>query len=94
MELDDKNVVKLVGIPMVSSFVAQRKRLNPIVSRSARISKDVAEMLDLYAVDQSWSANTALDNILRKYLEGLGYKEKLVESQKSTQSNFEQDEES
>jgi ABC-type proline/glycine betaine transport system substrate-binding protein len=71
---------------MSSSAVAQRKRLNPIISRTARISKDVAEMLDLYAVEQDWSANTALDNVLRKYLEGLGYKEKLIEAKKNQET--------
>jgi hypothetical protein len=55
----------------------QRKRLTPIVSRTARLSKDVAAMLDLYAEEQRWSANTAMDIILRRYLEGLGFREKV-----------------
>jgi hypothetical protein len=76
---------------MSSSAVAQRKRLNPIISRTARISKDVAEMLDLYAVEHDWSANTALDNVLRKYLEGLGYKEKLIEAKKNQETPEESD---
>lgn len=59
--------------------MAQRKRQSPIVSRTARLSKDVAAMLDLYAEEQRWSANTAMDTILRRYLEGLGYKEKAIQ---------------
>lgn len=59
-------------------YMPQRKRQTPIISRTARLSKDVAEMLDLYAEDQHWSGNTAMDNILRKYLEGLGYAEKVA----------------
>ncbi len=34
-------------------------------------------MLDLYAEEQRWSANTAMDTILRRYLEGLGFREKV-----------------
>lgn len=59
----------------------QKKRQTPIVTRTARLSKDVAGMLDLYAEDQQWSANTAMDNALRRYLEGLGYAEKLAANQ-------------
>jgi len=58
----------------------QQKRQTTVISRTARLSRDVAEMLDLYAKDQRWSANTAMDAILRRYLEGLGYKDKLERS--------------
>jgi hypothetical protein len=58
-------------------YMPQKKRQTPIVNRTARLSKDVADMLDLYAEDQQWSGNTAMETILRKYLEGLGYREKL-----------------
>lgn len=60
-------------------YMPQRKRQTPIVARTARLSKDVAAMLDLYAEDQQWSGNTAMDDILRKYLEGLGYAERIAE---------------
>jgi hypothetical protein len=66
--------------------MAQRKRQNPIVSRTARLSKDVAAMLDLYAEEQRWSANTAMDTILRRYLEGLGYKEKTLATDQSIEA--------
>ncbi len=58
-------------------YMPTRKRKIPTVNRTARLSEDVAGMLDLYADDQQWSANTALDTALRRYLEGLGYREKL-----------------
>jgi hypothetical protein len=67
--------------------MAQRKRQNPIVSRTARLSKDVAAMLDLYAEEQRWSANTAMDTILRRYLEGLGYKEKALTLDQSPEAD-------
>jgi hypothetical protein len=61
--------------------MAQKRRKSPTVNRTARLSEDVAGMLDLYADDQQWSANTALDTALRRYLEGLGYRERLEQSQ-------------
>jgi hypothetical protein len=57
-------------------YMPTRKRKKPTVSRTARLSEDVAGMLDLYAEEQQWSGNTAMDTALRRYLEGLGYREK------------------
>ncbi len=71
-------------------YMPQRKRPNPVITRTARLSKDVAEMLDLYAEDQQWSGNTAMDNILRKYLEGLGYQEKLAAKKQAETKEGEQ----
>lgn len=58
-------------------YMPPRKRKAPTVNRTARLAEDVAMMLDLYAEDQQWSGNTALENALRRYLEGLGYREKI-----------------
>jgi len=49
-----------------------------VTTHPARLSEDVAMMVDLYAEDQQWSANTAMDTALRRYLEGLGYKERVA----------------
>jgi predicted HicB family RNase H-like nuclease len=58
-------------------YMPPRKRKSPTINRTARLAEDVAMMLDLYAEDQQWSGNTALETALRRYLEGLGYKEKV-----------------
>ena len=54
-----------------------RKAKEDITTRSVRLANDVVSMLDLYAEEQDWSANAALNNALRRYLAGLGYQEKI-----------------
>lgn len=58
-------------------YMPPKKRKHPTVNKTVRLAEDVAGMVDLYAEDQQWSANTAIDTALRRYLEGQGYKEKL-----------------
>ncbi len=58
-----------------------RKPKEDITARSVRLTNDVVAMLDLYAEDQDWSANAALNNALKRYLTGLGYLEKLQAKQ-------------
>jgi len=53
-------------------YMSPRKRKHPTVNKTMRLAEDVAMMVDLYAEDQQWSANTAMDTALRRYLEGLG----------------------
>ena len=59
-------------------YMPTKKRKHPTVNRTLRLAEDVAMMVDLYAKDQQWSANTAIDTALRRYLEGLGYKERVA----------------
>jgi|GEM_PF-1893338 len=59
-------------------YMSPRKRKHPTVNKTMRLAEDVAMMVDLYAEDQQWSANTAMDTALRRYLEGLGYKERVA----------------
>lgn len=63
-----------------------RKPRENITARSVRLTKDVVSMLDLYATDQDWSANAALNNALKRYLTGLGYQEKIGKQQRSPSS--------
>lgn len=58
-----------------------RKAKEDITTRSVRLTNDVVAMLDLYAEEQDWSANAALNNALKRYLTGLGYLEKLQAKQ-------------
>ena len=60
-----------------------RKPKENITARSVRLTKDVVAMLELYANDQDWSANAALNNALKRYLTGLGYQEKVEEKERS-----------
>ena len=62
-----------------------RKPKEDITARSVRLTNDVVAMLDLYAEDQDWSANAALNNALKRYLTGLGYQEKVKEKAKQTE---------
>ena len=59
-------------------YMPPKRRKFPTVNKTARLSEEVAMMVDLYAEDKQWSANTAMDTALRRYLEGLGYKERVA----------------